>query len=356
MVTTGLPTLSQILSWDVDHLVTAADHWTATADQWDDIFGQVWQQSLGLDWDGEAADALRDRTYTDKMTVTSRADQLRDASTVARQGVGDIDSAKRRVLYAIEDAYDAGFDVGEDLSVTDTESSGTPAELASRQAQAQALAADIRQRAAALVGVDSDVGTNLTQTAGDVGDTTFAENPINYDRKPIDVGADPRNGTIQLAGHGFKLDGGAPPPPPQPGFIDQWEQQLTSAGPQAPPPPIPMPSSGAPPPPFVPQAPGPMPTYVPPPSFGQCVGSRVKENVGEEMIKGGFESAVEYAVKGAVAGGAGGAAITPEIAGVGGIPGALGGGVLGFVGGFMKGIIEAPVKSALKGAWDCVTQ
>ncbi|MBO0863645.1 MAG: hypothetical protein J2P16_01045 [Mycobacterium sp.] len=353
-----MPTLSQINNWDVDHLVTAADHWTATADRWDTVFGQVWQESLGLDWEGEAAESLQQRTSADKMTVSSKADQLREASSIARRGAGDIDSAKRRVLYAVEDAHNAGFSVGEDLSVADTQTSGTSAELAARQVQAQALAADIRQRAVALVGVDSEVGTNLTQTAGDVGDTTFPEDSITYDGKQIPVGADPRNGTIQLAGYGFKEDGGAPPPPlpsPQPGFIGQYEQQLTSAGPQAPPPPIPMPSSGGPPP-FTPQAPGPMPTYVPPPSFGQCVGGHVKENVGVEMVKDGFKGAVETSIKGFIAGGAGGAALTPEVAGAGAIPGALGGGILGFVGGFMKGIMEAPVESAIKGAWDCVTQ
>jgi hypothetical protein len=352
MVTTGLPTLSSIQAWDVDHLTEAADHWDATADRWETVSVQVWQQSHTLDWEGQARDALVDRTTADKTTMLAKSDQLRDAAKVARRGASDIDAAKRRVLYAVEDAHNAGFLVGEDLSVTDTRTTKNPAELAARQSQAQVFAADIRARAAQLVGVDNEVATNLTGTAGDVGATTFAENPINYGDKPIDVGADPRHGTIQLAGHGFKLDGGAPPPP-QPGFLDQYQQQLTSPGPQAPPPPIPMPSSG-PPPPFVPQQPGPMPTYVPPPSFGQCVGGEVKGKIGPEMVKDGFSSAIMGSIKGAIAGGAGGAVVTPEVGGAGAIPGALGGGVLGFVGGFMKGLIEAPLKAAGKAALDCV--
>lgn len=354
MVTTGLPTLSTIEAWDVDHLTEAADHWDGTANRWENVSLQVWQQSHGLDWEGQARQALVERTTADKTIVMGKADQLRDAAKIARRGASDIDAAKRRVLYAVEDAHNAGFLVGEDLSVTDTRTTKNSAELAQRQAQAQALSADIRSRAAQLVGVDSEVGTNLTGTAGDVGDTTFADNPITHDGKPIDVDANPRNGTIQLAGHGFKLDGGAPPPPSQPNFIDQYEQSITSPPvPQAPPP-IPMPSSGSPPP-FLPGTPGPMPTYTPPPSFGQCVGGEVKGNIGKEMIKDGFSSAITTSIKGAIAGGAGGAALTPEIAGAGGIPGALGGGVLGFVGGFMKGLIEAPIKSAGKAAIDCVT-
>ncbi|EID17851.1 hypothetical protein MXEN_00225 [Mycobacterium xenopi RIVM700367] len=341
MLTTGLPTLSTIQAWDVDHLIEAAEYWDGTADRWENVSLQVWQQSHGLDWEGRAREALVMRTTADKTTILGKADQLREAAKIARRGASDIDAAKRRVLYAVEDAHNAGFTVGEDLSVTDTRTTKNPAQLAARQSQAQVLAADIRARTAQLVGLDNEVGTNLVKTAGDVGETNFAEGPIYYGQQPINVGADPRNGTIQLAGHGFKLDGGTPPPP---GFVDQYEQQLTSAGPKTPPPPIPMPSSG-PLPPFVPQQPGPIPPYLPPASFGQCVGAEVKANVGKEMVKDGFSSAITGSIKGAIAGGAGGAVLTPELAGTGAIPGAIGGGVLGFVGGFVKGLIEAPLKS-----------
>lgn len=353
-MTTALATLSTIQTWDVEHLTEAADHWDGTADRWEDVSVQVWQQSHGLDWEDQAREALVARTTTDKTTIMAKSDQLREAAKIARRGAGDIDAAKSRVLYAVEDAHNAGFVVGEDLSVADTRTTKNPAELAARQSQAQGLAADIRDRAAQLVGVDNELGANLTGTAGGVGETTFADNPINYDGKPIDVDASPRNGTIQLAGHGFKLDGGAPPPPPRPGLLDQYEQSITSSVPQAPPP-IPMPSSGGPPKPFVPDTPGPIPTYTPPPSFGQCVGGEVKGNIGKEMVKDGFSSAITGSIKGFITGGAGGAALTPELAGAGAIPGSLGGGVLGFVGGFMKGLIEAPLKSAGKAALDCVT-
>ena len=77
---TGLPTLSQIHAWDVDHLVEAAEHWHSTADRWESVYGQVWQQSLGMDWHGQARDALIDRTTADRAMVSSKADQLRDAA------------------------------------------------------------------------------------------------------------------------------------------------------------------------------------------------------------------------------------------------------------------------------------
>jgi len=215
-VTTGIPTLSQIQAWDTEHLIDAADHWTATADRWDDVYRQVWQQSLTMDWQGETHDALVDRTTADKTMVTLKADRLREASQAARRGASDISAVQRSVLYKVDDAQQAGFVVGEDLSVTDTRTSSNAAELAARQAQAQAFSAEIRSGAGQLLATDTEVGTNLTGTAGDVGGLTFNEQPITVDGKPYRVTADPHNG-IQLVSHGFKTDEpGSPSPPPQP--------------------------------------------------------------------------------------------------------------------------------------------
>jgi hypothetical protein len=165
-MTAGLPTLSQILAWDTEHLIDAADHWTATADRWDDVYGQVWRQSLSMDWEGHARDALVERTAADKTAVTPKSDQLREAAQAARKGASDISAVQRSVLYKVDDAGQAGFVVGEDLSVTDTRTSSNAAELAARQAQAQAFSTDIRSRAGQLVATDTEVGTNLAPIAG----------------------------------------------------------------------------------------------------------------------------------------------------------------------------------------------
>jgi oligoendopeptidase F len=168
-----LPTLTQIKSWDVDHLAEAATHWSAAADRWESTFHEVWQQSRAVNWKGHAANALQDRTSNDKSLVGSKADQLRQAAAIARKGAGEIDAAHRSVVYAVEDANKAGFKVGEDLSVTDTRSCINAQQRAARQAQAQAFAADIRQRATTLVSLDNNVAANLAGTAADVGDITF---------------------------------------------------------------------------------------------------------------------------------------------------------------------------------------
>ena len=168
-----VPTLSQIRAYTTDHLVDAADHWDGLADRWEDAHWQVRNQAHGLDWQGAAADALRARTASDYTVASGHADQLRSTSRIARQQAGELDHLRNSVLYAVEDARNAGFIVGEDLSVTDTRTSRTAAELAARQAQAQVLAADIRGRAGALVGADTIVAADLSSAAAGIGDNSF---------------------------------------------------------------------------------------------------------------------------------------------------------------------------------------
>jgi hypothetical protein len=167
------PTLSQIEAYSTDHLVDAADHWNSLADRWEDAHWQVRNQAHVLDWQGAAADALRARTTSDYTVASGQADQLRNTSRIARQQAGVLNQLRNSVLYAVEDAHNAGFIVGEDFSVTDGQTSRTAAELAARQAQAQVFAADIRGRAGALVGTDTTVAGDLASAAAGVGDTGF---------------------------------------------------------------------------------------------------------------------------------------------------------------------------------------
>lgn len=169
-----IPTRSQIEAYTTDHLVDAAEHWDGLADAWEDAHWQVRNEAHALDWQGVAGDALRARTAADYTVASDHADQLRATSRIARQQAGELERLRNRVLYAIEDAHDAGFTVGEDLSVTDTRNSRTSAELATRQAQAQAFAADIRSRAGALVEADTEAAGNLTTTSSGIGNPTFA--------------------------------------------------------------------------------------------------------------------------------------------------------------------------------------
>lgn len=360
-------TLSQIRAWSTEPLTSAASFWSKTADQWEDVFLTMRNQSYGLTWQGAGGDGLRQRTSADLSTVSRKADQLRQAAGIARNGASDISSAQRRVLYAVEDAQNAGFDVGEDLSVSYTEHGGTPAEQAARQAQAEQLASEIWSRAGQLEGADARVAGQLTATAGDVGNVGFANPNGRQDFAAQGGGqngqgapnggrnghvtpavARGERGGVQLVD--FPQDGGTEPAPPMP------QPNPAQGQPQIGPFPVPpQVAAAAPktPPPTAPPVPPPAPSVPAGPSFGQCVGQQVQTNVGKDMIKSGFEGGIKGAIRGVIGGAAGGAVVTPEALGAGAIPGAIGGGVLGFVGGFATGLLEAPVKAGVKGAIEC---
>ncbi|VBA54935.1 hypothetical protein LAUMK142_04877 [Mycobacterium pseudokansasii] len=200
-----MATLSQVRAWSTEHLIEAAGYWTRTADQWEDVFLRMRNQSHTLVWEGAGGDALRQRTGADFAVVSAKAEQLRQASKIARDGAGTIGAAQRRVLFAIEDAHNAGFAVAEDFSVTDTRTSRSAAEQVARQAQAHAFAADIRQRVAQLLGVEHDVAGKITAATAGIAATTFPETP--HDPKPRIQAVD---------NHTFKDSPQQPQPPGDP--------------------------------------------------------------------------------------------------------------------------------------------
>jgi hypothetical protein len=182
-------TLTQIRTWSTEHLVEAASYWNNTANQWEDAFLQMRNQSYAIAWQGAGGDGLRLRTGADLSIVSGKADQLRQAAEIARNGASDISAAQRRVLYAVEDAQNAGFNVGEGLSVTDTRTSATAAEQAARQAQAEAFATDMRLRAEQLDGADVRVAGQLVATTADLGNVSFAPAHNGDEIQLVDFGA-----------------------------------------------------------------------------------------------------------------------------------------------------------------------
>lgn len=198
----GFPGLSQLLAWPTEHLTEAADHWEAVGGRSYLVANQVWRDALSIEWHGEAADALRTVTHADMLTTSAVADQLHEAAKVARSGASDLYAARSRVRYAVEDARRAGFDIGEELSVTDWFSGRPPVQRAARQAQAHTFAGDIRQRAAQLVGLDQQVAAKVTAAVAGIRDT-FPQNPGPSAQRD-------HNRVHAVDNHTFKQD-----PPPQ---------------------------------------------------------------------------------------------------------------------------------------------
>ncbi len=228
MSTTGeFPSLSELLAWPTEHLSDGADFFEATAAQWYEVFNHIWQDSLSVDWEGTSAETLHLRTYTDKATVSGAVDQLHEAAMISRIGTSDLDAARSRVRYAVEDAGEARFVVGEDLSVSDRSTGGNSAELAARQTQAQVLAKDIRQRAAQLVGLDQQIGGRISATLAMLRTLSF-DNAIRSDAdESSSTGHDSSVQLVDYTEGPSTVEGGFPPLGPHliycsPGPGGQW--------------------------------------------------------------------------------------------------------------------------------------
>lgn len=155
---------SQIEAWEVTHLQTVAAHWTETAQTWEGQFTTIHNGMLrpgGTLWEGTAADAAADQTFGDLVAVRGAAHALHSAAVIARNGADDIAWAKRQVVTAITEAEDAGFTVGDDLTVTE-KSQGWLRISESRKRQMQEFATEITSRAKTLVSVDNKVAGQIT--------------------------------------------------------------------------------------------------------------------------------------------------------------------------------------------------
>ncbi|WP_243841495.1 hypothetical protein [Mycobacterium sp. DL592] len=171
----GGPSLTQILGWDTTHLYRAATDWTSTAECWEETFDGVHRGTLapgGAAWEGAAADAAHERTFSDLVKVRGLADALSEAAAVARRGADRLDYLKRQTVEAINEAREAGFTVGDDLSVTDT-SKNNGLRIAAMRQHAGAIAA----RAAALSAADKDIAARIGSVTTQLSEVRFAELP-----------------------------------------------------------------------------------------------------------------------------------------------------------------------------------
>jgi hypothetical protein len=182
----GAPGLSALLAWPTDHLTEAADQWETVGERSYGVSHGVWRDALTVDWSGEAAEALRTDTHADMMTTSAVVDQLQSAASVSRSGASDLAAARSQMRYAVEDARSAGFEVGEDLSVTDRMSGGSAAQRIARQAAAQAFAGKIGGRAAQLVSLDAQVAGRITAAMAGVGNTFPQTPPTNGQVRAVD--------------------------------------------------------------------------------------------------------------------------------------------------------------------------
>lgn len=222
----AVPGLSALLAWPIEHLTEAADSWEALGARCYGVANQVWRDAVSADWQGHAAEALRSVTHADMLTASAVADELHEAAKVARSGASDLYAARSRIRYAVEDARTAGFDVGEDLSVTDCSSGGSSVQRAARQAQAQTFAGDIRQRAAQLVGLDQQVAGKITAAVAGIRNA-FPQSPAVGTPPPTPAAPDYTPRIQEVDQHTFKQDPSLPQPgPPGNPFAGWTDEQM----------------------------------------------------------------------------------------------------------------------------------
>ena len=186
----AVPSLSQILGWDVEHLNRAATDWVRTAEQWEEVFDSVHRGALspgGAVWQGEAADAAQERAFADLVTVRGLSDRLHEAAAIARRGADQLGYLKRQAVDAVNAARTADFVVGEDLSVTDTSPVGRL-----RTAALQQHAASIGVRAVALSTADREIAAKITTVTAALSEHGFVEPPRDRTVQAVDFKQAPR--------------------------------------------------------------------------------------------------------------------------------------------------------------------
>lgn len=138
---------------------------------WEQSFTQLARDVLrpgGAEWTGKGAEAAQDSTDKAAMTARGSSNQLRDAAGIATFGADQLDGLHAKTLAAIAEARGDGFEVNEDLSVTDTRRNPWgSSEYAVRQARADEHAETIQSRAGQLLALDNQYAAKLeAATAG----------------------------------------------------------------------------------------------------------------------------------------------------------------------------------------------
>jgi hypothetical protein len=218
-VATTPPTLPQVQSLDTAYLSEAAEYFERTGNLRDEVFTEIHERMSapgGTLWKGQAGTAEQERALTDMLNVRSECYRLLEAAGVARRGDAKLQGCKEGVLEAVREARAAGFEVGEDYSVTDRFQGGSTEFRAERLTQAKAQAAYIRHQVALLVANDQEITAQITAATRGVDNLTFTESPGADDT----IVADDKHNWVQPVDHHWKQSPDQPGPTHAPGADD----------------------------------------------------------------------------------------------------------------------------------------
>lgn len=160
----GLPTKSEIRSWDVEHLDTASADFNRVASVWQESTNDAYASLDRTGWEGPAATTALNHVYEIRRGAFDKASVLQQCARIAQSAAMQIAGARDTAIAQIDQATNEGFTVAEDLSVTYPASSSKTADAAKRDA-AQVHAAEIRAAAARLAILDKQFGAELAAQA-----------------------------------------------------------------------------------------------------------------------------------------------------------------------------------------------
>jgi hypothetical protein len=284
MTTPTPPPLSVLTRYTVDHLVGAARPWQQQADNWVHATGAVKAGVLGSGWDGAGFEAAAQRSLADHAAVGAQADRVVNVAALVQRSASDLYALHGQVMQHLDDIDQAGFEVDESYGVTDRRNSSSAAVLAQRQAQAQALAGELRLRVGDFWTHELTVAGQITAAAGDGPQWRGGVQAVDFKTAP--GGGQP-----------------TPVPGPQP-FLPQYEAGITGSQPAAPAPLMPA-----------------SPTTTGPHSPACTSAVQAQEDERERQI-------MRNMLKGAAVGGAAGVTVD----GIGALPGAISGAAIGGIG------------------------
>ena len=210
-------TLSEVQALDPEPLRTAARNWDDAATVWEEETDAAYRSLERADWRGIASEAALERSSNHRRVVFADAEQIRGAVKIANSGAEELVAAQQRILREVNDAIAAGFEVGEDFSVTYPADIGSAVTAAAKQEEAEAHAAEIRAAVANLVALDDSIAGSLGSAMAGFGDAPAGTGMGN-------------GGGVAPAGFGPHPMNPPPPPPTNPAQTGNPGGGRTSVG------------------------------------------------------------------------------------------------------------------------------
>ena len=164
-----IPTLSALRAYDTSHLTEHAAHWRDLAARRRSVVGAINAQAKSLDWAGHGGEGMQAAMQGHLSTAEDEAGLLESAAHTAEGGASVLHQQQQSILSGVDQARQSGFAVGEDWSVTDTMYAPGSMGWYARQPTGQTISADLRTKAGAFAGQESQTATDVTTAAGDLG-------------------------------------------------------------------------------------------------------------------------------------------------------------------------------------------